>query len=65
PLRSGDRFLVKLNFLRKGNVRLIFEQDIFRHSDNRLIISALVTGTATKNGRPISPFSLLSQIGLD
>ena len=64
PLRSRDKFLVKLNLLREGNVRFVFEQDILRLPDEKLIISARVTGVATKNGRPVSPEDVIRRIGL-
>ena len=55
PLKSRDRFIIKLNLRREGNVRLVFEQDIFRLPDEKLIVRAKVTGVATMNGRPVSP----------
>jgi acyl-CoA thioester hydrolase len=64
PLKSRDRFVVKLNLKREGNVRLVFEQDIFRLPDGKLIVHAKVTGVATKNGRPVSPENLIKQIGI-
>ena len=64
PLKSRDRFVVKLNLRREGNVRLVFEQDIFRLPDEKLIVHAKVTGVATINGRPVSPENLIKQIGL-
>jgi len=64
PLKSRDRFIIKLNLRREGNVRLVFEQDIFRLPDEKLIVRAKVTGVATMNGRPVSPENLIKQIGL-
>jgi len=55
PLRSRDRFIVKINIKREGNVRLVFEQDIFRLEDNRLVVQSRVTGVATRKGRPVAP----------
>jgi acyl-CoA thioester hydrolase len=65
PLKSHDRFVVKLNLLREGNLRLVFEQEIFRLPDQKLIIKAKVTGVATKKGRPFSPGPILSLLGLE
>lgn len=65
PLKSHDRFVVNLNLVREGNLRLIFEQEIFRLPDLKLIIQARVTGVATKKGRPFSPDLLLSMLGLE
>jgi len=64
PLKSRDRFIIKLNLRREGNVRLVFEQDIFRLPDEKLIVCAKVTGVATMNGRPVSPENLIKKIGL-
>ena len=64
PLRSRDRFIVTLKLRRDGNVRLLFEQTIFRLPDEKLIVRAKVTGISTKNGRPVSPESLLKSLGL-
>jgi acyl-CoA thioester hydrolase len=64
PLKSHDRFVVRLNLVREGNLRLIFEQEIFRIPDQKLIIKARVTGVATKKGRPFSPETVLSLLGL-
>jgi acyl-CoA thioester hydrolase len=65
PLRSRDRFIIRLNLRRDGNVRFLFEQEIFRLPDEKLIVSAKVTGVATRNGKPVSPQNLLKQIGID
>ena len=64
PLKSRDRFIVKLNIRREGNVRLVFEQDIFSLPDEKLIVHAEVTGVATKNGKPVSPEPLMSLLDL-
>lgn len=64
PLRSRDKFIVRLRIEREGNVRLIFVQDIFRIQDEKHIVHARVTGVATKNGRPVSPGNLVERLGL-
>jgi acyl-CoA thioester hydrolase len=64
PLKSRDSFVVRLNLHREGNIRLVFEQDIFRIPDEKLIINAKVTGIATRNGRPASPENIISLLGL-
>ena len=63
PLRSRDRFIVKVNTMREGNVRIVFLQDIFRIPDGKLIVKAKVTGAAVKNGRPVSPDPVVSKLG--
>ena len=64
PLRSRDRFNVKVEIEREGNARLVFIQEICRIPDKKLIVKARVTGVATKNGRPVQPGKILSQLGL-
>ncbi len=53
-LRSGDTFICKLNYEKKGNVRIIFNQDIYRKEDNKLIIRAKVTAVVLKNRKPVA-----------
>ncbi|HSL86664.1 MAG TPA: thioesterase family protein [Bacteroidales bacterium] len=60
PLRSRDRFVVRLNVRREGHLRLVFEQDLFRVPDEKLIVQAEVTGVATRNGRPVSPGDIVN-----
>jgi acyl-CoA thioester hydrolase len=64
PLRSRDKFSVRLSIEREGNARLVFVQDIFRIPDEKLVVHARVTGVATKNGRPVSPGNLVERLGL-
>lgn len=55
-LVSGDRFVVRTSMTRKGRLRLQFVQSIHRLPDNRLMLSAVVTGTAlNERGRPEIP----------
>jgi len=65
PLRSRDRFVVRLNVEREGNVRLNFIQEIRRVPDEKLVVRARVTGIASKNGRPVPPGNILKQLGLE
>lgn len=60
PLKSGDQFVCKLNTAREGNLKFIFYQDIFRLSDNKLIIKAKVIAACINNktGRPLAPVEL-------
>jgi acyl-CoA thioester hydrolase len=64
PLRSRDKFVVTVSIKREGNARLVFNQEIYRLSDNKLVIHAKVTGVATKKGRPVPPGKLVEQLGL-
>lgn len=64
PLRSRDKFVVRLTIERKGNARLLFIQDIYRLPDEKHIVHAEVTGVATRKGRPVPPGILVAQLGL-
>jgi acyl-CoA thioester hydrolase len=65
PLRSQDRFIVRLYVAREGNVKIVFVQDIYRIPDNKLIVEARVTGVATRNGRPVRPGDIITRMGLE
>ena len=59
PLRSRDRFVVRSSFAREGRLRLVFNQDIYRKPDDKLIVQARVVGAAVKGGKPV-PLDLVS-----
>ncbi|NEW84306.1 MAG: acyl-CoA thioesterase [Mariniphaga sp.] len=52
-LTSGDSFIVRLNIQREGQLKLIFNQDIFKMPENKLVARAKVIGVGVKCGRPI------------
>ena len=63
-LTSGDNFLVRTSLKRKGRIRLEFHQSIYRTTDNRLMLGAVVTGTAlNQRGRPEIPAELDRVLG--
>jgi acyl-CoA thioester hydrolase len=49
-LRSGEKFLSCLNLKREG-IKLVFEQDIYRVSDNILAASGKVETVVVENGK--------------
>ena len=64
PLRGGDAFWIGLNLERISPIRFVFLQDIFRYSDQKLVLSARTTGTAlNEKGRPFLPAILESLFG--
>ncbi len=64
-LRSGDKFWVGLNLIMESKVRVTFEQDIYRSSDDKLILKGAVTGTClNERGRPKFPDELLEKLGV-
>ncbi len=54
PLQPGDIFIVGLKMAKQGKLRIIFDQQIIRKSDNKLMVNARITGVLTKNNRPLS-----------
>ena len=59
PLKSRDRFLVTLRPFREGNLRLVFEQNIYRLPDMKHVVNAKITGVCLFNGRPVRPEDIL------
>lgn len=63
-LRSGDTFVVRSSLQRSGRLRLVFNQRIHRLPDERLMLTAVVTGTALNaRGRPELPPLLDKALG--
>lgn len=61
PLISGDKFVVRLSVQKEGKVRFIFDQDIYKLPQEKLIIRAKVGTTFTQNGRPIKPLAIIDE----
>ena len=61
PLRPGDDFLVRLKLGKQGKLRIIFNQQIIRKSDEKLMVNARITAVLTKNSRPILPDILMAK----
>lgn len=61
PLMPRDEFIVKVGMHKNGRVRFVFDQAIYRKSDDKLIIKAEVTGVLTQKGRPVAP-SLFDEV---
>ena len=55
PLKSRDKFIVKLGMRKQGRVRFVFDQAIVRKADGKLMLEAQVSTVLTRNGRPIAP----------
>ncbi len=53
-LRPDDVFFIRLKVARKGQLRLVFHQQIIRKSDEKLMVNAKIFTVLTRNGRPIS-----------
>jgi acyl-CoA thioester hydrolase len=58
-LKSGDRFVVKLEMVRQSRLRFAFLHDIYRHPDDEHVLRAKVIGTSLSTaGRPAFPAEL-------
>lgn len=55
PLVPRDEFVVKVGMHKNGRLRFVFDQAIYRKSDEKLILQAQVTGVLTRSGRPVAP----------
>ncbi len=55
PLVGDDSFVVRSRVRRKGHVRYIFDQDIYRLPDEELMLRGIVTTVFMNDGRPIRP----------
>lgn len=63
-LTSGDRFVVEVRPERLSPVRIGFRQDIYLLPERKVVIKALVTGTALNaKGRPQLPEALKERLG--
>ena len=65
PLRGNEKFIVTVDISRVGNIRLAFDQKIYRIPDNKLIVEATVIGVSTKNGKPIAPDNITTKLDLE
>lgn len=55
-LTSGDSFIVRTRYTRKSRLKFLFIQDIVRQGDEKVLLSAEITGTAVNSqGRPFIP----------
>lgn len=52
-LYPGDSFLVRLNWYKKGHMRLVFEQEIYKKEDMTLCLHAETTCAILQDGRPV------------
>lgn len=50
PLKSGDEFVCKL-YMKKEGIKYVFYQDIYRKSDNKVVVKGVVETVCVVNGR--------------
>ena len=60
PLKSGDEFVSKL-YMKKEGIKYVFYQDIFRKSDDKVVVKSTVETVCVVNGR-LSDSELFDQI---
>ncbi len=53
PLKSGDEFISCVNVSREGKLRIVFDQEIFRKTDNVPVVKAKVYAVCISGGRPV------------
>jgi acyl-CoA thioester hydrolase len=61
PLRPGDDFLIRLKMAKKGRLRIVFNQQVIRKADEKLMVNAKITAVLTRAGRPMSPEILVDK----
>ena len=64
PLKSGDKFIIKTRLSAKGNVRVLFDQQIFRLPGMEKVLDAKITGASLRNGKPCMPDEVLNVLAL-
>lgn len=58
-LTSGDSFMVRTRFVRKSRLKFLFIQEIYRQGEEKILLSAEITGTAVNaQGKPFIPKEL-------
>lgn len=50
PLKSGNEFVCKL-YMKKEGIKYVFYQDIYRKSDNKVVVKGVVETVCVVNGR--------------
>lgn len=53
PLRPADKFFVRLKMKKQGRLRVIFEQQVIRKADEKLMVDGRITAVLTRKGRPL------------
>ena len=64
PLKSDDKFVIKTRLFAKGNIRVIFDQQIFKLPGMEKVLDAKITGASLRNGKPCMPEELLRVLSL-
>lgn len=60
-LTSGDEFYIKSTMEKEGRLRVVFNQNIYRKTDDKVMVKAKVTAVAlNEQGRPHMPDELVA-----
>ena len=60
-LTSGDRFYIAITMFREKKIKIVFQQDIYRSSDDKPIMKARIIATAlNEKGRPRIPDEVIA-----
>jgi acyl-CoA thioester hydrolase len=61
-LKAHDKFYVKSSYEKSGRLKIIFDQTIYKTSNNTLVAKAINTlvCVSVKNGKPVMPEQLLT-----
>ena len=63
PLKSGDSFTIAVELEQVSPLRFCFNQEIYKHPDNQLVLTAKVFGTAiNEKGKPIRSENIINII---
>jgi acyl-CoA thioester hydrolase len=62
-LTSGDEFTVRTRFQQESRLKILFNQQIVRGSDDKVMLTARITATALNDkGRPFVPEDILAKL---
>lgn len=62
PLVSGNEFVVRLAVSQDGPLKIVFQEDIYRVSDNALMLKGKVVAVCVSKGRPCMPTALIEAL---
>ena len=63
PLTSGDDFMVRTRYAQESRLKILFNQQIVRGSDDKVMLTARITATALNDkGRPFVPEDILAKL---
>lgn len=64
-LTSSEKFVISSSMHREGHLRVIFDQEIHRIPDKKLVVKAKVIGVGLRNGKPIKVSEIAGFEGIE